>query len=1687
MKRFLLFIFLMIPGIISLAQTYNNEWIDYSKTYYKFKVGATGLYRISQTSLSTINLGNTPAEQFQLWRNGQQIALFTSVNSGPLGTGGFIEFWGERNDGKPDRELFKDPEFQLSDKHSFQTDTAAFFLTVNPVGGNKRYQNTANNVAGNSLPVEPFFMYTEGKYFRDYLNGGFYIDAGEYVYSSSYDRGESWVSFDIYPDKAQLNAHRVYVYPGGPAATFRLNLTGNAYNERKYRVKINNDSIWGNTLNFLSYEKIEVQNIPLSVLASDSAKIEIKNQSSNQYDRLVVAQYELVYPRIFNFGASSNFEFELQANASGNYLEISNFNHGSVAPVLYDQTNGNRYIGDISNPSLVKFALLPSSVTRKLILISLNPGNIRSVNSFATRNFVNYLSADKQGDFLIITHPSLYTGANGTNPIADYKTYRSSVAGGSFNVNIYETEELVDQFAFGIKKHPASIRNFIRWTRAKYSILPKNILLIGHAVVYPQYRNNESNPDIERMNLVPTFGSPASDNLFSADPGQQIPNIPIGRLSAINATEVANYLVKLKQYDNAQQTTSPLIKDKAWMKNVIHAVGGNEPLLVAQLNGYFNNYTRIISDSLFGAKVTTFRKSTTDAVQQLSSQILENLFAEGISLITYFGHSSSTILDFNLNEPEAYSNQGKYPFFIAMGCLAGNFFNFNPVRFLLRETLSEKLVFAPERGTIAFLASSHYGLPNYLDIYNTNTYWGQTRTHYGKSYGEILRQSVIETFNQTSQNNFLSRLHTEQTVLHGDPAIKPNSHAKPDYAVENSTVKVSPSFISIAEQSFKVDAKFYNIGRVENKNIAIEVKRQDPAGNIVTMYKDTIPGIVFQDSISISIPINPITDKGLNKIIVSVDVDNAVDEIFETNNSVTKDVFIFEDDVRPVYPMNFAIVNKQNIKLQASTANSMSPSKQYRMELDTTELFNSSLKRTQSLTSIGGVLEFVPGITFADSVVYYWRVSPVDNQGSPVKWSTSSFVYLSNSDQGFNQSHFFQHDKSFNERISIDSSSRAWKYKPVINNLFIRHSIYPTGGTDNSNFTITVNGVILNGGGCNYNEIGINVYDPRTFKPMQNVFSGGTGLYGSAAATCGGLRTQNFLYLVGDTGWRRKAMNFLENVVPDGAYVVIRSNTYPYEGVNTYAKVWRGDTAYWGSGVSLYHTLKNQGFTSIDNYDTTRCFVFVYKKNSLSTFTPQIAFTNSIYDRVILNVDCPTPDSLGYITSPVFGAAKSWKQLKWRGSTSDIIPGDAPTLDVVGVNNLGAEVTLLTNLNWNQQDYDISNINANQFPFLKLRMRNVDSINSTAYQLKYWRLTYTPIPEGALAPNVLFQMKDTFDIGEPLDFKVAFKDISDVNFDSLKVKMILTNANNVSTVIPQSRYKPLLAGDTLHVRHSFVTSNLVGMNSMYVEVNPDNDQPEQFHFNNLMFKNFYVRDDKLNPLLDVTFDGVHILNRDIVSSKPHILVKLKDESKWLVLNDTSATKIKVRYPDGSIRSSFFLNNDTLKFNPAGNAPNPDNTATVDFTPQFTQDGDYELIVSGKDRSGNAAGNLEYKVGFQVINKPMISNMLNYPNPFTTSTAFVFTITGSEVPQNIKIQILTVTGKTVREITKDELGPLHIGRNITDFKWDGTDQYGQKLANGIYLYRVVTNLNGRSLDKYKADGDETEKFFNKGYGKMYLMR
>jgi len=1683
MKKILLPL-LVCFGFIAKAQVYNNEWINYSQTYYKFRVGITGLYRISQSTLNSIGIGNTPAENFQLWRNGQEIPLYTSVPAGLLGGSDYIEFWGEMNDGKADKQLYTDPDYQLNDHWSLQTDTASYFLTINSSGANKRLVNTTNDIAGNTLSPESYFMYTLGNYFKNRLNvGNAAIVQTSYVYSSAYDKGEGWTSGDIQATGTlNFSYTNLHVYSSGPQPTFSINAAGNAINARSFRVNINNTQVAQQTMDYFEYSKSQ-NSFPLSVISSSNASVSIINDCLVGGDRMVVAQYEMNYPRQFDFDNLKNFAFELPANSNGNYLEITNFNYGSVAPVLYDITNGKAYVADISDPSLIKIALQPSITNRKLILVSEDNSNINTVASFQTRNFVNYGLAANQGDYLIISNQVLYNGSNGSTPVDDYKTYRSSPAGGGYNAKVYDIDQLIDQFAFGIKKHPSSIKNFIQYTVNNYAAHPKLAFLIGKGVHYVDYRSYESNPDpttksdLEKLNLVPTFGYPASDNLLSCFQGNNIPVVPVGRLSVINADEITIYLKKVKEYESAQATYSPNIADKAWMKNVVHVVGADDESLQAILGQLMNNYKSIISDTLFGGNVNTFTKTSADIAIQIKSEQLKALFQEGLSLITYFGHSSSSTLDFNLDDPTNYNNPGKYPIFIALGCNAGNLYGFNQTRLYTTETISDKFVLAPDRGSVAFLATTSLGIVQYLDIFNSNNYKALTFSKYGHTIGEIVQEAIRASFDVTTQFDFYARVHCEQVSLNGDPALKYNSQPKPDYVIEEPLVKISPVSISVADASFKIDAKMMNMGKAVDSNIVVEIKRTYPNNTTEIIRRDTIPGIRYIDSISVDVPIVANRDKGLNKITITIDADNKVDELYETNNSVTKDVFIYDNAATPVYPYNFAIVAQQNIKLIASTANPFAAATQYNIELDTTELFNSPSKIVKTMNSIGGVLEFTPGITFTDSTVYYWRVAPIPTSGEP-NWATASFIYLANSEEGFNQSHFFQHKKSMTDRLNLDSTSRNWIYDSLAHNFFVKNGVFLTATTAAGDIIVNLDGLTVIKSACVGFSLIFNLVDPFKFQPRLNL----NGAYGSALP-CGVTRQYNYEFSYMTAASRKKSMDFMDSI-PNGYFVVVRNilnNTQTTGFIND----WKNDTTLYGPGNSLYHKLKSVGFDLIDSFTSARAFAYIYQKNN-NNFQPVGIISKGNYDIITLSKNVNTPDTLGYITSPLFGPAKAWKEIHWRGNSQDTTAGDNPTVDVYGIDKSGNETLVYSDLNQSSQDFDISGISADNYPYIRLKMRNIDSVNFTPYQLQYWRINYVPVPEGAIAPNISFQMRDTVEVGEPLNFNIAFKNVSKASFDSLKVKMIVTDKNNVPNIIPIPRQKPLVPDSILTISTTIDTRHLAGLNNLYVDVNPDFDQPEQYLFNNFIYKSFYVRPDSLNPLLDVTFDGEHILNHDIVSSKPHILVKLKDEAKWMVLTDTSLLTLKVRFPDGSLHPYYF-SSDTLRFTPAATAPSTNNTATIDFLPNFLSDGEYELIVTGKDMSNNQAGSIEYRVDFQVINKPMISNMLNYPNPFTTSTAFVFTLTGSVVPQNIKIEIMTITGKIVREITKDELGPLHIGRNITEFKWDGTDQYGDKLANGIYLYRVVTNLNGKSLDKYKAADDNTDKYFNKGYGKMYLMR
>lgn len=1686
MKRFLLSAIILLSAFTGIrAQSFMNEWIDFNKTYYKFNIGATGVYRISQAQLSAMGIGASNAAHFQLWRHGQQIPIYTSVASGALPANGYLEFWGESNDGKWERRMFIEPQYQINDKWSLYTDTAAYFLTVNPsAGANLRLVQTNNDLAS-VLPAEPYFMYKAALYYKATINPGFGAVVGSTVYSASFDEGESWTSSSFRPANPLTSTQsNLYVAMSGPAASLKFSAAGRALNTRTVKALVNGTSVADVQMNYFnSIIDESANNIPLSLISSNTANLEFRTTSTEVTDAIVIGMYELTYPRQFNFNNQANFEFEVAASATGNNLVIDNVNMGSQAPVLYDLTNGLRITASIVSPTQVRVVLPPSAITRKLVLVSQDASNIRSVTgSFTPRTFVNYGLTANQANYMIISNPLLYSDANGVNQVEQYRLYRSSAKGGGFNAKTYNAQDIIDQFGYGVKNNAYAIKNFLRFAHASFGTKPENCLLIGKGVIYTNYRTSESSSTIDQLNLVPVFGSPASDMLMASEDGNVVPLIPIGRLNVVNAKEVKDYLDKVKQYEAYYNTNSCNIEDEIWKKNVIH-VGGANDFLGEQIMYYLGQFSNTIRDTSFGGAVYSIQKTGVATVQTVASENISRLFKEGFSLLTYFGHSSPTTLEYNLDNPTAYQVTGKYPIFMVNGCQAGNLFLSDATRLTGNMIISERWVLTPQLGSIAFIASTHLGIVNYLNLY-TDEFYRQVSVHsYGQSIGHIMKNVNDSLIRLNSFYDFYVRMHLEEIALHGDPAIKFYSFQKPDYAIESSMVKVSPEFISIAEDKFKVKVNISNSGKAVNDSIRLLITRETPNGAKAVVFDQKIKAVHNTDSVELELPINPFTDKGANKIKVEIDPDNRLDEICETNNVITKEFFIFEDEIRPVYPYNYSVINKQNITYYASTANPLGTSRKYYFEIDTTQKFNSLLKKIDSVTSVGGSISFKPsGVNFRDSTVYYWRVGMRPQETSPILWNNFSFVYINGTETGFNQSHFYQHQQSTYRQILLDSN-RVFKFDSAIAKLQVRTGIYPYHTSPSLDVSLNYN--FLERYGCKYGSFQFYVFDGKTLQNWQNwQLPSGEGKYRSLTPGCNSPTDHRmfFEYYYNDPVYRKRAMDFMDSV-KDGDYVVV-TNLGWTPGSFVDATVLKSDEATLGAGNSIYHKFKNAGFSLVDSFKFNRPMIFIYKKNDPS-FTP-VQHIGATEEQITEVAEIPSYYTTGSVESPWFGPSKSWKELIWKGTNKEPAIPDTASIDIIGKTSSGIEM-LLANVK-QIRDTSLSFINPLSFPYIKLRINTTDSTNVTPHQLKYWMVLADYVPEGAIAPNLTFNFKDTVDLGQPLDFAIAFKNISETAFDSLKLKLIITDRNNSPRQINLPKKRPLVAGDSIVVSYQIDTKDLAGMNSLYVMVNPDNDQQEQFLFNNFLFKGFYVRPDNYKPWLDVTFDGTHILNRDIVSSKPHILVKLKDESRFMALSDTAGMKIQIRYPgtSGAI-VDYKPNSDSVRFTPANLSNNGENAASIDLYPTLNEDGEYELTVSGTDRSGNKAGDLEYKVAFQVINKPMISNLLNYPNPFTSSTAFVFTITGAEVPQNIRIQILTITGKVVREITKSELGPLRVGRNITDFKWDGTDQYGNKLANGIYLYRVITNQNGKALEKYKAKEDNTDQYFNKGYGKMYLMR
>jgi hypothetical protein len=657
-----------------------------------------------------------------------------------------------------------------------------------------------------------------------------------------------------------------------------------------------------------------------------------------------------------------------------------------------------------------------------------------------------------------------------------------------------------------------------------------------------------------------------------------------------------------------------------------------------------------------------------------------------------------------------------------------------------------------------------------------------------------------------------------------------------------------------------------------------------------------------------------------------------------------------------------------------------------------------------------------PEINFEDERVYYWRVSPDSTDNVGYAWKSSSFVFLENETGIWNQSHYYQYLKNDLSNIELDRSE-IFSFKESINDISLLNKRF--AGTFPP--SISVNGGFLD----NYRTgtvnagIGFTVFDPITGE-VWPVTPG--GLYDSYGLPNG--RIFYFAYKTDSQVERAKAINFLNNVVPENAVVAV---TTFHSNNNSYKpEEWAADSLF--SGTNLYKVLEEQGAMQIRDLETEgkKPYLFVYRKGRGPMGEVKGELENSIIN---LDVSFPVTRSEGSMQSVEVGPATKWEQLTWEVE-------NAETLDEYEVQIFGKR----SNENFDElilssdSDIDLAGIDASIYEKLRIDFiaRDTGAMRS-AVDLKNWRVLYEEIPELALNPNASFSFRsDTLQQGDSVRVSLAVDNISNTSMDSVLIAYTLRFPDNTERIETQ-RIQPIAAGEQVILEFKTAVGINFGSHSLIVDVNPNDDQREKFHFNNVGVYNFYVEGDERNPILDVTFDGAHIINGDLVSSDPLIKIELNDENKFLALVDTSLMEVGLIYPGTNNPIFQSYNDGKLIFYPASTDNlDRENKAVIDFFPGKLEDGIYTLVVLARDQSGNISGPEAYRISFEVVSTKSISNVVNYPNPFSTSTRFVYTMTGDESPDQFKIQIMTVSGKVVREITKMDLGELRIGTHMTDY-------------------------------------------------------
>lgn len=1632
MKRLVSFFILSFSVLHSFAQ-YGNEWIQYDQEYYRIPVAREGLYRIAFQDLQTAGFpaASDPALLRLFHRGAEQAILVHGDADGVFGPGDYLEFYGMGNDGSLDSTLYETPGHQPHKLYNLYSDTTSYFLTLGSQPGKRisTFSATPSGAAAETHHLSERLLILSQNYFAG-------ADYGS-IRKTLFDAGEGWTGIQILHNQEVSYSLEGIDKTAAAFGTPQLEILLTGRGPMSHNVALSTPARALATVDFQGYSSYRyAAGIEWTDIDSNgklSLKVRVTGLAGP--DRVSVAFIRLTYPRQNDLAGISAKVFFLPETFSG--------------PALLKFDNpppGVRFL-DVTDPASV--VLLPVETTddahvmapagdgkRKILATTetLSSGAIKPVTFREIRPALH--------NYVIITHPALRKPAAGyTDPVIAYAEYRALPQGGGFDTLVVNIDQLYDQFNYG-ESSPRAIFQFLRFLASVK--VPDYLFLIGKGLdVNYNYRRNPTAFTAYR-DLVPSAGYPASDMAYTAGLSG-IPNVAgvaTGRLTANEPSEVAAYLNKVMERE-------ALPFDQLWRKKILHLSGGIEESEPALFRDLMRGFQRIAEDHYLGGEVQAVAKQSAD-VKLVN--IAEEVNA-GLGLVTFFGHSAPNTLDFDIgwvSDPiMGYDNTGRYPLLLMNGCDAGSFF-------LNATIFGENWVKTPEKGAVGFIAHSSYGLVSGLQRY--------TSLFYEVAFADsvFIRQPVGRVQQEVARR-YLSRhgispltlTQSQQMVLLGDPAVKIFGASKPDYAVGQDHIVIT-SFngepLTAQADSFRIHIPVHNFGIASEDHIRVAVTRQYNETTI--LYDSVFSGVLFSDTLVMVIRNTDENGFGVNTFSVRIDPDEQVEELSEENNGANFEYFIPLNGTRNLFPAAFGIVSERAVDLSFQYTDLLATEREYLIEIDTLPSFDTGYKQQfQVLAPVWG--RHTVDIGSKDSLVYYWRTrvaEPTDNESKD--WSTSSFTYIRNGDEGWAQIHFPQFETNAQSGLVADPQLRRIQFVETVSDIALK-TFSAASGMPRDSVSFRINGVEFNllyeGGACRNNTMNFAAFDRHSTQPYAGIYfkwyemGGRRLLCGREPYIINSFTPQELV-----TGNGDDLVQYVANI-PAGDSVILFSI---------------GDAGYSQWPAAAREQLEAFGISAgqLAGLQDGDPLIILGRKGSppgaatiLHGASPQASMETrgTITGRF----------ASGTMTSTVIGPALNWKRFHVRVQEAEL--SDAFSFAILGIRSDNAMDTLFAGL---QSDQDISGINAAEYPRLKIVMTARDEANLTAIQLKNWLVTYEPVAEGLVVFRGA-EGQQTVAEGQPFPADFGFVNISNTYFtDSLEVRYALLNAMRPGYNPSSMRIHPPAPGDTTLFSVPLATASKGGLNDIDVVVNPG-IQLEKYYENNFMLlrNKLRVLGDVADPVLEVTFDGRFLENDDFVSATPAIRLRLWDENRFMPVADTVGMLIFLAYPcdddegDCAFHRIYFSRPD-ITWEPGSES----SAFTVNFSPQLTA-GRYKLRVAASDAAGNAAGAEPYEIAFHIADDASRISISPYPNPSTKEVRFEVTVTGdAALPSSWKLQISGLNGKRVMEWADPQT--LRVGKNT--LTWNGAGRDGDPLPGGIYFYRITMD-----------GGDGRGEY----YGKIILVR